>query len=198
MGAQPRPDHEALHGALNVRDRFHIVAKLSKALDEVRAEAARKIARDGYEPVLKNTRWCLLKRPKNLTDRQSISLSVLLAYDLKRVRPHLFNEYFQQFWEYGSPVLAVKFLDAWWVRAMRSTVEPVKKVAHTVRTHGKLLLNCFATRREISAGNVQGLNHRAKVTLSKSSGLRTVRVAEFPPYHVLWKHREPQLVHRFF
>ena len=42
--------------ALNILDRFHIVANLNKALDEVRAGEARKMARDGYEPVLKNTR----------------------------------------------------------------------------------------------------------------------------------------------
>ena len=58
--------------ALNILDRFHMVAKLSKALDEVRAGEAHRMVREGYEPVLKNKRWCLLKQPENLTDKQSV------------------------------------------------------------------------------------------------------------------------------
>ncbi|CAG9184040.1 ISL3 family transposase ISGme6 [Cupriavidus laharis] len=48
----------ALHcpNALNILDRFHIVAKMNKAIDEVRADESRRMVRDGYEPVLKSSR----------------------------------------------------------------------------------------------------------------------------------------------
>jgi transposase len=52
--------------ALHILDRFHIVAKMNKALDEVRAAEAREMARAGHEPLLKKTRWCVLKRKDNL------------------------------------------------------------------------------------------------------------------------------------
>ena len=52
--------------AIHILDRFHIVAKMNTALDQVRAGEARRLARDGYEPVLKKTRWCVLKRRANL------------------------------------------------------------------------------------------------------------------------------------
>jgi len=77
--------------ALNILDRFHVVAKLNKALDEVRASEARRMMREGYEPVLKKKRWCLLKRPENLTDIQRSSLRELLAYNLKSVRVSLLS-----------------------------------------------------------------------------------------------------------
>ena len=48
--------------ALHILDRFHIVAQMNKALDEVRAAEARQMAREGHEPLLKKTRWCVLKR----------------------------------------------------------------------------------------------------------------------------------------
>src|SRR5215475_1532865 len=38
--------------ALHILDRFHIVAKMNKALDEVRAEETRRIKREGRDPVL--------------------------------------------------------------------------------------------------------------------------------------------------
>ena len=89
--------------ALNILDRFHIVAKMNKALDEVRAAEARRMAAAGYEPVLKKTRWCLLKRKGNLTGKQRFRLRDLLRFNLKTVRAYLLKEDFQQFWEYESP-----------------------------------------------------------------------------------------------
>ena len=54
--------------ALPILDRFHIVAKMNKALDEVRAEETRRMRREGRDPVLKKSRWLLLKRSENLAD----------------------------------------------------------------------------------------------------------------------------------
>jgi transposase len=184
--------------ALNILDRFHMVAKLNKALDEVRAGEARRMIREGYEPVLKKKRWCLLKRPENLTDKQRISLRELLAYNLKSVRAYLLKEEFQLFWEYDSPAWAAKFLDAWCKRAMRSRIEPVKKFARTVRAHRELLLNYFRAKKQFSSGVIEGLNNKAKVTLRKAYGYRTFRFAELSLYHVLGRLPEPKLAHRFF
>jgi transposase len=55
--------------------------------------------RDGYEPVLKKSRWCLLKRRENLTDTQRLRLRDLLHYNLQSVRAYLLKEEFQQLWE---------------------------------------------------------------------------------------------------
>ena len=53
--------------ALHILDRFHIVAKMNEALDDVRAAESRRMARDGYQPLLKKSRWRVLKRKDNLT-----------------------------------------------------------------------------------------------------------------------------------
>ncbi len=68
--------------ALHILDRFHIVAKLNQAIDEVRAAEAKELAADGYEPVLKHSRWCFLKRVANLTGKQSARLADLMCYSL--------------------------------------------------------------------------------------------------------------------
>ncbi len=184
--------------ALNTLDRFHMVVKLNKALDEVRAGEARRMVREGYEPVLKHKRWCPLKRPENLTDKQNISLRELLVYNLRSVRAYLLKEEFQLFWDYESPAWAAKYLDAVCVRAMRSRIEPVKNFARTVRTHRELLLNYFKAKKQFSSGIIEGLNNKAKVTLRKAYGYRTFRIAELSQYHVLGGLPEPKLAHRFF
>ena len=183
--------------ALNILDRFHVVSKLNTALDEIRAGEARQLLRDGYEPVLKKSRWCLLKRPKNLTDHQRVKLREVLRYNLKSVRAYLLKEYFQLFWEYNSPTWAGKFLDRWCQEVMRTRIEPLKKFAGTVRHHRELLLNYFRARKEFSSGVIEGLNNKAKVTMRKAYGFRTFKATELALYHVLGKLPEPPLAHSF-
>jgi transposase len=184
--------------ALHILDRFHIVAKLNKAIDEVRAGEHRQMQKDGYEPVLKSSRWCLLKHWENLTDKQEIKLRELLQYNLKSVRAYLLKEDFNGFWEYVSPVWAEKYLDKWCSRVMRSRIEPMKKVVKTIRNHKPLILNWFKAKKRFSSGIVEGLNNKAKVTTRNSYGFRTYRGAEIALYHALAALPTPPTTHRFW
>jgi transposase len=183
--------------ALNILDRFHVVMKLNKALDEIRAQEARELARRGYEPVLKHTRWCFLKRKENLTIDQKQKLKEVLQYDLRSVRGHLLKEAFQAFWTYRSPYWAEWFLEKWCARAMRSRLEPIKKFVRTLRTHKPLLLNWFRARGEIALGAVEGMNTNAKLAIRKARGFRTYAVLETALYHELGRLPEPQFIHSF-
>ena len=183
--------------AIHILDRFHIVAKLNKAIDEVRAGECRQMKADGYEPLLKNSRWCLLKRPENLTENQEAKLSDLLQYNLKSVRAYLLKEDFNGFWDYISPAWAGKYLDRWCTRAMRSQLDPMKKIAKMLRKHKPLILNWFRAKKAFSSGVVEGLNNKAKVTTRKSYGFRTFRGAEIALYHALGNLPTPPMTHRF-
>jgi transposase len=79
--------------ALHILDRFYIVAKMNKALDEVRAAESRKMAQEGYPPLLKKSRWCVLKRKQNLTSQQKFRLRDLLRYNLQTVRSYLLKRF---------------------------------------------------------------------------------------------------------
>ena len=85
--------------ALHILDRFHIVANMNKALDEVRAGESRRMATEGRVPVLRKSRWLLLKREENLKMEQRFRLRDLLRYNLKTVRAYLLKEAFQQLWD---------------------------------------------------------------------------------------------------
>lgn len=183
--------------AIHVLDRFHIMQKFGKAIDDIRAEETKRLKRDGYEPVLTKSRWCLLKRPENLTDKQSLRLTELLRYNLKAVRAYLLKEEFQQFWEYVSPKWAEKFLTEWTAKVMRSRLDPMKKVARTLRGHRDLILNWFKAKGQVSSGAVEGLNNQAKLVSRKSHGFRTSRIAELALLHQLGNLPEKQITHRF-
>jgi transposase len=183
--------------AVHVLDRFHVMQQFSKAIDQIRADEAKRLEREGYEPVLRKSRWCLLKRPENRTDKQTVKLSELLRYNLRTVRAYLQREDFQRFWEYTSPAWAGKFLDEWTGRVMRSRLEPMKKVARTLRNHRPLILNWFRARGEVSAGAVEGLNNKVKLVTRRSYGFRTPEVAKLALIHNLGRLPEPESTHRF-
>jgi transposase len=184
--------------ALHILDRFHIVAKMNEALDDVRAAESRKMAQDGYEPLLRKSRWCILKRRANLTSQQKFRLHHLLRYNLQTVRAYLLKEDFQRFWDYNSPTWAGRYLDFWCQQTMRSRIVPMKKIAKTLRVHRELILNYFKAKKQFSSGVVEGLNNKVKVTMRKSYGFRTFRITELALYHALGKLPEPILTHEFF
>jgi transposase len=184
--------------AIHVLDRFHIMAHLSKAIDEVRAAEARQMKADGYEPLLTNARWLLLKRPENLTEGQELKLAELLQYNLKSIRSYLLKEDFQQLWQYTSLAWAGKFLDKWCTQTMRSQIEPMKKVAKRVRKHRELILNWFTAGGLYSSGIVEGFNNKAKLTMRKAYGYKSFHTIETALYHAIGNLPEPKTTHRFF
>lgn len=192
---------ERAKNALNILDRYHIASKMNKALDDVRAKETRALTArakaKGSEVVLKHSRWCLLKRPENLTDHQAIKLKDLLACNLRTVRAYLLKEEFQLFWEYVSPGWAEKFMDQWCKKAMRSRIEPIKKIARMLRDHKPLIMNWFEVRGQLSLGAVEGLNNKLKASIRKSYGFRTAKAIKVMLYHKLGALPEPELAHRF-
>jgi len=184
--------------AMHILDRFHIMAMMNKAIDEVRASEAKKLNFEGREPILKNSRWILLKRPSKLTVWQNAKLADLLKYNLKSIRAYLLKEDFQQFWQYVRPAWAEKFLKEWCRKTMLSKIEPMKKVAKALRKHQALILNWFRAKGEISQAAVEGLNNKSKLTIRKAYGFRSFRTAEIALYHTLGKLPEPEFTHRFW
>ncbi|MFQ5927963.1 MAG: ISL3 family transposase [Terriglobia bacterium] len=184
-------------GAIHVLDRFHIMAHMSKAIDEVRAGEAKELKVKGLQPVLKNTRWLLLKRPENLTEAQDVKLAELVQYNLRSVRSYLLKEDFQFLGTYVSPLWAGRFLDRWCRRTMRSRIDPMKKVARMLRGHRALLLNWFRAKGQLSGGVVEGFNNKAKLTTRKAFGFRTYHAVEIALYHTLGALPEPEFTHGF-
>ena len=188
---------EMLPNALNVLDRFHIVKKLGEAVDQVRKDEAARLHREGYEPVLKKSKYCFLKRASNLTAKQADKLGEILQYDLKTTRAYFLKEGFDAFWQYNSPYWARWFLRKWCKRAMLSRLEPFKKFVRTLREHEDLLMNYFKAGKLYSSGIVEGLNLKVKLGARKAYGYRSFEIMKTALFHELGDLPEPEFTHRF-
>ena len=186
--------------ALHVLDRFHITSHLNQALDQVRRAESGRLRAAGHPQAerLKNMRWKLLRRFSRVRGRARGQLGRLLRAKLETARAWALKDHFEHFWTYKSWRHAGAFLDYWTWRALRSRIEPMKKVARMLRTHEDLLLNWFKAKGEISSGAVEGLNNKIRVVTRRSYGFRTYDAMEIALYHTLGRLPEPnEFTHRF-
>jgi transposase len=183
--------------ALNVLDKFHIVAHLNKAVDETRRRDAAELRQQGDDVTLKHTRWCLLKRPGKLTTKQHGRLRSLLRLNLKTARAYLLKEDFNHFWTYVSPTWAGKFLDRWCEMVMRSGIAPMMAKAKMLQSHRDLILNYFRAKKAFSSSVVEGLNTKVKLVTRKAFGYRQAETLKIALFHALGRLPEPIHSHRF-
>ena len=183
--------------ALHVVDRFHITMHLNQALDQVRRAESGRLRGRPLADRLKHMRWQLLRRGSRVRGHARSKLDALVASKLATARAWNLKESFQYIWHYKSYIWAGAFLDYWCSLAMRSRIEPMKRVARMLRTHEELLLNWFKAKGEISGGAVEGLNNKIRVVTRRSYGFRTFDAMEIALYHTLGRLPEPELTHRF-
>jgi transposase len=106
--------------------------------------------------------------------RARSQLNALVTSKLATARAWILKETFQPFWRYKSVTWAGYFLKVWTERALRSRIEPMRKVARRLRNHEPLLLNWFKAKGEISSGAVEGLNNKIRVVTRRAYGFRRV------------------------
>jgi len=140
--------------ALNILDRFHIMRKFNEAIDEVRRTEVKQFKAAKQENVLEKGRWLILKRPENLSEKQTVRLGDLLKLNLSSIKAYLLREDFQQFWNYQRYDFADKFLENWVTRTLQTDLEPMKKVAKMLRNHKPMILNWFKAKGRLSSGAI--------------------------------------------
>jgi transposase len=182
--------------SVHILDRFHIVQNLNKAIDQVRNQEAKELSRTGSNP-LKGSKYCFLKKPKNLTGEQKLRLKDLIALGLKTVRAYQLKEMFQALWAYESPAWAGKFLRAWCDRAGRSRLAPVQRFARTLRQNEALILHWFEAKKQFSSGVVEGMNRKINLITRKSYGFRSAEIRKTALFHTLGQLPEPEFTHQF-
>ena len=186
--------------AINVLDRFHLVAKLGLAVDQVRRTEMAKLRAKG-KAVLVRTRWIWLKKPVNLTPKQRRHRNDIFAnpvnLNLTTIKAYFFRLDLDRLWTYSIPEHAGDFLDNWCRRVMRSRIKPMMAMAKSFRVHRHLILNYFRAGKAFSSGVVEGLNNKAKVGMRRAYGNRSDDVLEIALFHQLGALPEPPVTHRF-
>jgi transposase len=177
-----------------VFDKFHIVKKITEAVDTVRRQEISEKGQE-YKKLLAGSKYLWLKNPWNLTDRQKSSLSFLETLNLTIHRAYLLKESFRDFWQSATKDLATKFISHWCSMANESKIKPMEDVAKLLRRHETNIVTYFDM--PISNGIVEGLNNKAKVISHRAYGFRTAKNFITNLYHCMGDLPMPTTLHRF-
>jgi transposase len=177
-----------------VFDKFHIVRKLTEAVDIVRRQEINDKSTE-HKEVLAGTRYIWLKNPWNLTDKQKASLSFLETLNLKINRAYLLKESFRDFWQSATKEIAARFMNQWFSWAMESKIKPMQDFALLLKRHEENILTYFDM--PISNGAVEGLNNKAKVISHRAYGFRSAKNYILNLYHCMGDLPMPTSMHRF-
>ena len=148
-------------------DRYHVIAELNKAVDEVR-KAERK-----SRPELAGSKYLWLKRPENLSAHQGQQLAWLSrpSARLATARAHRWRWDFDAYYEQHSPELAEAYLLRWCRGAIRSRLAPIKKFVRTIQNHWAGILSWQRSRA--SNGLLEGTNSLIQAAKRKARGYRS-------------------------
>lgn len=155
-----------------VHDKFHVAKYLGEAVDAVRKQEHRRLSQEGTSP-LTGSKWTWLKRYHDGRSAEAISFRALNQLNLKTCRAWRIKENFTQFWTYSYKGAAKRFFTAWSNNAMRSQLEPVKKVVKMLRRHEEGLLNY--SQHKISNACAEGFNSAIQLIKANARGFRNFK-----------------------
>ena len=161
--------NQCLSQADIVHDKFHVAKYLGEALDAVRKQEHRSLAKVGTSP-LTGSKWSWLKKYPDGRSAEAVSFRALNQLNLKTSRAWCIKENFTQFWSYSYQGAAKRFFKEWSNNAMRSRLEPVKKVLKMLRRHETGLLNY--SRHRISNACADGFNSAIQLIKANARGFR--------------------------
>ena len=150
-------------------DKFHISKYLGEAVDAVRKQEHRSLSKAGTSPPT-GSKWAWLKTYADGRSAEAVSFRALNQLNLKTSRAWCIKKAFAQFWSYRNMGCAKRFFDAWSNNAMRSRLEPIKKVVKMLRRHETGLLSY--SRHRISNACAEGFNSAIQLIKANARGFR--------------------------
>lgn len=152
-----------------VHDPFHLVKYMNEAVNEVRQSEHRRLQAQGND-ILKSTRQLWLYGMENLPAKHAQRFEEIRRLNLQTSRAWTLKEVFRSFWLCETVKEAGRYFRQWYGWAIRSRLEPVKKVARMCKRHLSNILTFFEHRH--TNGPMEGLNNAIQGLIKKAYGYR--------------------------
>ncbi len=156
-----------------VFDKFHVISNYSKVIDKVRVEEFKKAEAED-KPVLRGTRYLLLKNQENLSPDQLCRLEELRSLNQNLNMVYVLKDDLhrpgtgKRLWNCMERDEAALLLAQWTQAAEESGIQPLMKFAKTLRRYAYGLLN--HCDYPINNGRLEGFNNKIKVIKRRCYG----------------------------
>ena len=155
---------EAFPNAQITFDKFHIIKLLNEAVDAVRRSEVKAVE------ALKGARYVVLKNEINLTKKQRETRARLSQMNLKTMKALHIREGFQEIYKANTFEDFESLLTQWLAWACRSRLDPIIKVAQTIKTHWDGIVRW--KKSQINNGILEGLNSVIQAAKRKARGYK--------------------------
>ena len=152
-----------------VFDRYHATTQVTKAVDKVRRQEHKALAKIG-DLRLQGTRYLWLWNEENVPPWRREEFEGVKHAELKTSRGWAIKEALRPFWNYVYPKWAAKYFKAWYFWATHSRLEPIIEAAKTLKRHLANLLTYFTHR--ITNATTEGINSKIQTLKLMACGYR--------------------------
>ena len=152
-------------------DRFHIARLLNRAIETERRAYQKELPDEQRRQIKRHSRWVLLKRQGNLTDKNQQHLE-----DLKQMNERLFELYLLKesflsiFDDYVTVKEARQKLFAWIRQVMQLEFTGLKRFAKSILKRLRAILHWF--NKPISNAKAEGINNVIRTLLKRGYGYK--------------------------
>jgi transposase len=154
-----------------VFDKFHVIAQVSVAMDEVRRNEYARL--NGKErKFIKGQRYNLLANRGNLSKTGKQELAQTLKANKRLYTAYVLKEEFDRLWSYKSPTWMFKFWSSWKNSLKWKRLEPFQKVVRMVDAHWEGIVSWCKEENHVPLGFVEGLNSRIRKIQAQGYGYK--------------------------
>jgi transposase len=150
--------------ALVVHDKFHLVKKLSEAIDKTRRKEL------GESTLLKKQKYTVLKNAENRTDIQKQTFEDIEKANLKTAKAWHIRENFKLLFDVVTHRQAKEYFEEWLTKSREQCIFNVNLVLKTFERFTDGILNAITTRT--SSGMHENINGRIQSVIAKARGFR--------------------------
>jgi len=141
-----------------------VVSYLNKGIDETRKKEVKK------EPLLKKAKYVMLKNSDKLTDKQRAKFMEINLANLDTAKAWKMKENFMEIFTSKTTDEASAFFDAWYKNVSKSNIEPMKKIAETLKNHKKGIV--AIVKYKITNAKAERFNAAIQKLISIAHGYR--------------------------
>jgi transposase len=150
-------------------DKFHVAQRLGDAVDRVRRREHR-VLRAEADHRLSGTRYAWLTNPTRMNAAQRRAFAPLRTSTLRTARAWAIKELAMTLWRFGTQGWARKAWQKWLAWALRCRLEPVVKVARSIRKYLWGMLNAIIAG--VTNARAEGLNAKIQRIKRMACGYR--------------------------
>jgi transposase len=150
-------------------DKFHVAKHLGDAVDQVRRAESKQLRLVG-DDCLVGTRYAWLSNPEEMPEQKWDEFESLRTSTLRTARAWALKEEAMSLWSPRLGGFARAAWSSWYAWAIRSRLEPMKRVARMVKGHLAGIL--VAIRQRVSNAKAEGTNSVIQAVKYRARGFR--------------------------